>query len=626
MKILPRSRIRSNITLLIIFLFISCSAFAQDRPNPGVIPLQLGQPQVSDEQLALQLYQTRQFEQAAEVYKRLYEKSQTQYYYSYYLFCLIELRDYDAARKLVREQQKKEGDALKLQVDLGYLTFREGNQDRSVKIYEEVLRKLQPNQQQIFEVANAFTSRSENEYAIKAYLRGRELLGNPALFGFELAAVYERMGNYGGAVDAWLDLLVANPAYMNTVQDRLQNLLADDPDNERGEIIRKKILVRAQKENDNLQYAELLWWYSVQQKDFSMAFIQARAIDARQKDGGERIIQLSKLAEANGDNKTALDAWDYLIRKGPSSPWYEVARLEKINTLYRIAIADPSATQDQLRSTAVSMREELDRWKGLPQSRTLMKNLAHLEAFYLDNPEAAIQLLEKARVLEGTTLAERSECKIELADIYLLTGEVWEATLLYQQVYKDFKNDVLGQTAKFKNAQLSFYIGEYDWAKAQADILKAATSRLISNDAIALSLLIGENYDPDSGRVALGMYARADLLAYRNHDEEAQRTLDSVLLMFNDHPILDDVLLKKADIMVKDGKLAEADSLYRQVTDLFPEGVLADLALFRRAEIYDLRLQNSEKAMELYQELITGFPDSVFVTDARKRFRTLQGS
>jgi len=191
----------------------------------------------------------------------------------------------------------------------------------------------------------------------------------------------------------------------------------------------------------------------------------------------------------------------------------------------------------------------------------------------------------------------------------------------------DFKNDALGQTAKFKNAQLSYYIGEFGWAKAQADILKAATSKMIANDAMALSLLLNENYDPDSNTVALSLFSRAGLLEYRNRYDEAIRVLDSIpsLFPFYDHPIMDDMIFRKAEIMIKKGKLHDADSLFQEVTDEYPESVLADLALFRRATLYDRMLSEKEKAMALYTELLDKYPGSVFVTDARIRFRQLRG-
>ena len=65
--------------------------------------------------------------------------------------------------------------------------------------------------------------------------------------------------------------------------------------------------------------------------------------------------------------------------------------------------------------------------------------------------------------------------------------------------------------------------------RGQLDILKAATSKLIANDAMELSLLISDNIEEDSLTTPLQMYARADLLEFRNLDNDALAVLDSVI-------------------------------------------------------------------------------------------------
>jgi tetratricopeptide (TPR) repeat protein len=272
-----------------------------------------------------------------------------------------------------------------------------------------------------------------------------------------------------------------------------------------------------------------------------------------------------------------------------------------------------------------SFSEELGLSGDDPESISLIKNLAHIQAFYLGKTDEAIELLNRAIVMPGVAPAEKAKCKIELADILLFTDDVWEATLLYQQAYQDFKYDVIGHEAKFKNAKLSFYIGEFEWAKAQADILKAATSKFISNDAISLSLLISENYDPDSNTLALGMYSRADLLDFRNEDDLALQALDSVPMMFGDHPIMQHVLYKKAEIYRKTGLYSASDSLFLKLVSNYPDGILADEALMQAAVLNEKQLKNKETAMALYQKLLNDYPGSIFVPDARKRFRLLRG-
>ncbi|MEI7724927.1 MAG: tetratricopeptide repeat protein [Bacteroidota bacterium] len=614
--------------LSLLLLFFPAFLFGQDQkpPTPQLLPFQQDAPKPgNEEQLALQFYQNLDFGKAAELFEQLYEKKPSAYYYQYLVFSLVEIKEYSKAERLIKKCQRAESDALRYAVDLGYVSYRSGNPEKAKKIYEDALKKLGPNQQQIFDLANAFIVRGENEYAIRTYVKGRQLMNNAYPFGFELASVYERMGDFKNATEEYLNMLDVNKAYLSTVQDRIQMTLSFDVNNEKNEILRKILLSRAQKNPDNTNYAELLWWYSIQQKDFDLALLQAKALDRRFRENGEKLVSLASLAVSNEKYDIAIECYQYLVSKGTGCSYYDLGRRELANTRYLKTISEPSPPKKQLEILEKEFADELTRDEEDPENISIIKNLAHIKAFYLEKPQEAVDLLNHAIEMVGVSAAEKAQCKIELADILLFTDDVWEATLLYQQAYMDFKFDVLGQEAKFKNAKLSFYIGEFSWAKAQADILKAATSKFISNDAIALSLLISENFDPDSNTIGLGMYARADLLDYRNEDILALQTLDSIPRMFGDHPILQQVLYKRAEIMRKQGHYAESDSLFQQLVKEYPDEVLADEALMQAAMLNEKQLNNREKAMSLYQELLDKYPGSIFVPDARKKFRALRG-
>jgi pentatricopeptide repeat protein len=615
-----------------ILLIINCqlsivNSFAQDRPaaNPPPLPFQQPAQETNDEQLGMQFFQSRDYEKAAEVFARIFEKKPSYYIYTYYLTCLVENREYEKAEKLVKNMRKSDPDALKFSIDLGYIYFREGSPEKAKKQYEDALNKLEANQQQIYDLANAFTIRGENDYAVKTYLKGRELLNYSNTFSFELASVYERTGNFKEMINEYFTLLEFNKSFLSTVEDRLQTALADDPENIKNEIFRKAVLEKAQKEPDKTFYAEILWWYSVQQKDFELALIQAKSLDRRLQEDGTRVYQLAQLAVSNQQFDPAIDAYRYLIAKGAGNPIYFNSKMELLNTRLLKVISAPNPDKKQLTELENELKEEL-RISGV-NSRSVMitKSLAHLDAFFLGKIDEAVELLTRLMELPDINPQAKAECKLELADILLFSDDVWEATLLYEQVNKDFKNDVIGQLAKFRNAKLSYYIGEFGWAEDQLDILKAATSKLIANDALALALFISENYDADSNTVALGFYSRADLLEYRNENELALKTLDSIFMAFAFHPILDDVLFKKAEIKMKQGDYAAADTLLGTLIKNFPSDILADLAMMTRGRLSEEHFGNKEKAMQYYEELITRYPGSIYAVDARKRFRILRG-
>ena len=580
--------------------------------------------QQTDEQLGMQYYSTRQYDKAAEVFSRLYDKSPTLFSYIYYVNCLFELKDFDKAEKLIKKQKRLNQNDVRFDVDLGYLYILQEQTQKGRKTYDECLKNLKPDRNAINNLASAFFTRRETDYGIKTYLKGRDLLNEKSAFAFELAIQYEIQGNSADMLNEYFILIAEKPEQLATVQNRMQAWLADDPDNSKNDLFRSALLKKSQQEPDEVTYAELLLWYSVQQKDFELALIQAKALDRRYGEDGQRVYDLARLSYTNDDFDVTIDAYNYIIKKNADSDLVLKSRIELLNTEFAKALHTftyDGKFLDALEQRYISLLNE----SGKSQATIpLIRNLGHLQAFYLNKTDSAIALLESAVALPGIPAKLQADCKLELADIYLFSDDPWEATLLYSQVEKSFKNEPVGHEAKFRNAKLSFYIGEFEWAKTQLDILKAATSKLIANDAMQLSLLISDNMDEDSTYGALSMYAHAEMFEFRNKDAEALVMLDSLNAKYPYSTLSDEVLFKKAAISMKNKQFEDAASYYRKIVSDFPTDLLADDALFALASLFENQLNDKDKAMELYQTLMTSFPGSLFVVEARKHYRTLR--
>jgi tetratricopeptide (TPR) repeat protein len=366
-------------------------------------------------------------------------------------------------------------------------------------------------------------------------------------------------------------------------------------------------------------------WYSIQLKDFDLAFIQAKSIEKRIKDNGAKVYELAEICVTNQEYDIAIEAFQHLINKGDLNLYYLNSKIGILNARYLKVTTVLAINQKDLKDLENEYVKVLNELGKDANTILLMKNLAHIYAFYSLKSEDAIKLLNEAISYANADKKTVADCKLELADINLFGGDIWEATLLYSQVEKSFKNDPIGFEAKLKNAKLSYYIGEFNWAKAQLDVLKAATTKLIANDAMELSLLISDNMDEDSSFSALNYYARADLYGYRNQYDMAIEILDSTRLLGLSHPIFDDVLLKKAEINIRKGKYKDADSLLQRLIDFYPDGLLADDALFFQAELNEKQLNNRIKALACYQDLIFKYPGSLYTVESRKRFRQLRG-
>jgi tetratricopeptide (TPR) repeat protein len=575
-------------------------------------------------ELAAQYFSTGEYDKAVVFYEKYYDQD-PQGAYANYLKCLIALKEFDKAEKLVKKHQKRFPQDVAARIDAGTIYEAKGEADKAVKIYDEAIKNLPPDIGQINMLGTAFTQRQMFDYSVRTYLQGRKILNGAYPFSFELAEAYNQQGDAEKMITEYIEVIDWNPQYIANVQTILQNKIGNDTGQEITDMIRMALLRKIQKNPQETTYSELLYWLFLQEKDFESALVQAKSLDKRNNESGDRLLALGRLCVSNQDYNTAMDAFRYLVDKGSASPVYTTARMELINSSYSKISSTGNYTATDLELLAQEYRAAISELGKSVTTAPLVRGYAHLQAFYLHNVDSAIYLLQELIELPGLRGPFQAEAKLELADIFVFDGQVWDAALMYGQVDKDFKNDAIGREAKFRNARLSYYLGEFDWAKDQLNVLKAATSQLISNDALSLALLITDNTNLDTSTTALLIYSRADLYDFQNRDSIANVTLDSLLQLFPGHSLTDEAWYKKALLLMKSGKFTEAVTVFQNIVDKYPDDILADDAVYRQGDLYETRLNDKEKAKERFELLLTKYPGSLYSVDARRRFRALRG-
>ncbi|MCC6599160.1 MAG: tetratricopeptide repeat protein [Crocinitomicaceae bacterium] len=578
-----------------------------------------------DLDLAEYYYNQGMIEQAKLYYEKLYKSNKTNRVYTNYLGTLIGLNDFDEAEKLVKKKIKSESDDGVAYLQLGDLYKKFNKTKEAQQQFELAVSKVKATRSNIIRLANEFTRINEYEYALRTYEKGKSSSQDGYNFAFEIANTKGILGDYNGMIEAFLDLVGEEASYLQTVQNSLNRTLNFDENPSNLELLRVQLLKRVQKFPDKTVFNEMLVWLFLQKKDFTSAFIQVSALDKRLNESGGRMINLASLAGSNKDYETAKKAYQYVIDKGAASPYYITARIEKLQIMSAELADKPGINKEaylQLENDYLITLGEVGR---NAETAIMMKELAHIEAFHLDKTEEAAQILREAIDIPGLYPKTQAICKLELADVYLFTGEIWDASLLYSQVELDFKEDALGHEAKFRNAKISYYTGDFAWAQGQLDVLKASTTKLISNDAIELSLLITDNFNMDTITAPMEMYARADLLAYQNKFDAAMTTVDSILTEYPYHSLTDDIYMMKGNLYYRQAQFDSARSYYQKILDFHFKDITADDALFKLAGMNQYIFNDTAKAMELYEKLITDYPGSLFVVEARKRFRLLRG-
>jgi len=579
--------------------------------------------QAQDARLAQQYYRNGEYEKAAVLYEQLFQSNEkNDFYLDRYVECLLSLEDYDSAEKVIKRQLRREPDNVKLFVTYGKLYERQFKDDEAQKQYRKAIDNLPRDRFAVIKLANAFSSLTKYDLAIETYEKGAQLLKDDQIFAYYLADLYRRKGDSEKMIKYYLNSLEANPSRLENLQTIFQRYLSEEDFLE----LQKQLYTRIQESDDAAYYPELLAWVFIQRKDYKSAFRQVRALDRRFRENGGRVYQLAQIAANDKDYDAAIEAYDYIVEsKGANSTFYIDAKRESLQARRDKIVEGYDYTQQDLLELEKQYENFLQEFGRSKITASIVLELAKLQALHLNQLDNAISLLKEILEFPNVDPGLEAVAKLNLGDYYLMNGEVWEATLLYSQVDKAFKEDMLGHEARYRNAKLSYYSGDFQWAQAQFDVLKASTSKLIANDALDLSVFIMDNLGLDSTVAALNLYAKADLLVFQNQFDEAFLKLDTLLYDYPEHSLEDDVLYLKAKIYQKQREFEQAAEALKRIIDKHPEEIRADNAIFQLGELYELHLGDIEKAKTLYETLFIDYSGSTYAVEARKRYRRLRG-
>lgn len=574
-------------------------------------------------QLADEYYHKGEIDKAQDLYDQLLKQtSNIPFIHNNYYKLLTTTEQYDVAEKYMKKVLSRYRGNNLYGIDLAMLYKMQNQTDKYEKQIDQLIKSVGNSQNQMISLAQNFIRKGITEKALDIFLKVRKQSKSPYTYAIQLANIYRIIGNKDAMIDEYLNFAKENPQRLSYVKNVLQNTLDEEEEFDQLEF---KLIDLVQDKPDEEIYPELLIWVYLQRKDFTSAFIQARAFDKRIKGEGAEVINIGSIALSNEAYDDAIKIFDYIVDSYPNSPNYLYARRmsikaqeEKVKNIYPVDLTE-------IQQLSQKYQQLYDFSNNSAHGLEAMRSKALLQAFYLDNLPEGIRILSRLLENPRASRAFAATCKIDLGDIYILHNKPWESTLLYSQVEKAFEDSPLAYKAKLKNAKLHYYNGDFALAKSHLDILKIATTREISNDAISLSLLISNNTYLDTADLPLQKYAAAELMIYQNKNSEALKELDQLMEAYPSHNLKDEIYWSKSKIYREQGQSKKALEMLEKIVIGHSTDILGDDAYFTIAHIYENDLNDLEKAKEYYGEFLKRYPGSVYIAQARKNFRKLRG-
>ncbi len=581
--------------------------------------------QGSDQQLADHYYGKGEFDKAVIYYERIYDRDPSKFIVKRFVDCLEQTGQFKEAEKLLRKEAAKHSTDLEYQILLAKHYEDHDKADKALKIYDGLIEDLMPSSRSVINLYNAFKSQGKNELAFQTLEKGRKLLKKSYPLNFQFAEYYGSIGETELMMNEYLDLLDYHSSYKTSLKRILANQIDfTKEDSEEYNILKEALITRTQKNPSELVYAEMLTWLFIQRQNFGAALVHVKAMDKRSDANGRLVYDLGTICVENKDFYHARKSFEYVVDMGEESAYFLRAQNALLNVRFLEVTTLRNYSNEELLATVAEYEAALEKYGMKRSTIRLVLELAHIQAFYANQSGEAIELLTKALELQSTTDMQRAEIKMLLADIHVLHGDVWEASLLYMQIDKDFKYEPIGHEAKFKNARIFYYDGEFDFAQSQLDVLKQSTTKLIANDALKLSLLITDNYGLDSNYIAMNWFANADLLIEQHQYEKAFQLFDSIIQEYPYHSLGDEILLKKSKAMQQQGRWTEAIVFLEDLLKYYTDDILADDALFQLGDIYENRLSDPAKSAEYYKRILFDYKGSLYTEEARKRYQYLR--
>lgn len=568
-----------------------------------------------EQQLAYQYFRNGSFEKAAAIFKNLFEENPfNTSYLNYLIDCHHQLEQYETAQSIILTQMQKHPNQHYLNVELGYLHSLQHEPELAEPFYKKALESIVESPNVSYQVGRAFQDNHLLDYALKAYQKGMELYP-AANFNFQIARIYGELGQVSEMMDTYLEMISRNESFQTSVKKSIGRFITDDPAAENN-LVFKKLLIKRLQNNPKNSWNQLLSWLYIQQTEYDKALVQEKALYKRGMENLNNVMALGEIAAENKAFVTAKNCFNFVLKESSDPGNILLAKL--------MLLEIDMEQSDDFDAIKNKFNVLLDTYGVNVNTLGVQVVYADFLAFKSGETNKATAVLKRALQLQGNFL-ELAPARIKLADIYVFTGNYNSALVYYTQVQNKLKNHPLGQQARFKIAQTSYFKGDFDWAQTQLNVLKASTSQLIANDALDLNLLITDNGLNDSLKVALKKYAKADLLSYQNKNKQAIDTLEVLLNSYDGHPIEDEALFKQARLFEEVKQFEKAAENYKKIIALNATDILVDDAYYRLGNLYLNYLNDPVKSREYFEEIIFNYPSSIHLVDARKKYRTLRG-
>lgn len=616
-----------------------------------LIPLSV-MGQTDDYQTANRLIQQQEYEEALPIIKSLYEQNPRSFvYFERYTRCLINLKQFDEAEKIARNQTRESRFQLQASIKLAEILHLKGERGAALETWNEIIERNQGNHQAYYATGNSMTSRQEYDSAIELFKKARQELNDDSLFLTEMANTYLQAGRFEESVKEYFQLIVQSPDQMSIVQQRFLRMRDDNLYEIAAFELEDQLLQLDTNHQAYSQLYQLLIWLLLETDEHQRAFVFARQYENQTEYTIYSLFTLGNQLLSARKFDLAVQAFQYYTDSAESTVRFRA--MEDLAATYREwgfylkqNNIQTSARQDEKFIQSYQVNQQLlDLAPNYENASQIYANLIDLSVdFYKDLEKAETWYNQMQR---RTAAQENPYLYYAEGRIALFKQDFITARQALTRADKETDESELSEKTRYYLSLSDFFAGDFEFSEIQLKTLERRNTSYYANDAIKLRIWIKNGLRADSTGSLLETIGNSLYSIHTGNYNEAIQQLEPILAQTN-HSFSDDLVLElsaelpdqynqlklqlinrgiqsQPNSPLKERLLWDQTTLveyYRANIDLPPTPAGSPFYSFLDSNI-NLEF-TKQHLVDLYEELLIEFPNGFYAPFVREKLENLE--
>ena len=536
--------------------------------------------------------------------------------------CLTGLGHYDEALRFLAEMMtmarsgKIQLDPITIAADRAEVIFVSQDEESGKREVEKLLKELRGNPKIYRELSSVLASQRLSDESIAVLQRGRAECNDPYLFARDLSRWFEAHMHWESAIDEYLLYLQEDPKHFTFVTGAFGDMAVESRVDS---IIVSSLSQKLRKTDGEYQkiLRKLLASLHFRAQRYDKALAQYKILEHESGDQGKELLEFARLVSSEGEHRLAWDAYSEILAGNPG-------RILRAQVLLGKGMA--AEALGEIDSAATAYQEVLA--PGVPPSAVFEAyyHLGNVKFDYIfDDSEArkyfnkAIDLAVKAK-MPPTRI---DVLRIDIALTHEREGDFKQAEkILRKLVRKTGRHRQSASSARFELANLYFRRGELEKAENEVTALLAASpASMEANDALELKALLADLKDTDE---VLQAFGSADLARFQRKPETAKQILNNIVNNRSNRA-REEAFWRLYSLALDQEQYDEATKTIENIIKI-PTALRRDMALLLAGDLYAESLENPQRAIAYYEQLLIDYPDSPLADQARRRMKDLAGN